>query len=208
MLADAVHAVEEFGTRLIRIAAFAGNMAKGTFAIPASSKGTARGKVINGSVAACLSLLGVWGACARAAILAVGARIARPIAAIETLNGSAQGGDGHAVVRAQEKYGTRSVTRTLTRKRDRRGAGGLLEQRISEARPMPSGLGFLPASRVAINESASAVVNLGLPAAYASQAYQDRYYVEVNIDDKSDAALASIKSFMLQILSDTSAAAL
>jgi hypothetical protein len=102
MLADTVHAVEELGTGLIRIAALAANMAKGAFAIPAPCKGAAGGKAIVGGVAASLPLPGVWRAGACAAVLAIGTRVARANPAIETLNRSAQGGDGHAVVGAHK----------------------------------------------------------------------------------------------------------
>lgn len=53
------------------------------------------------------------------------------------------------------------------------------------------------------NPSASppnAVIDLGLATAYAAKAITDRYYIEVSIDDRSDAAKVYIKTFTLQIL--------
>lgn len=46
----------------------------------------------------------------------------------------------------------------------------------------------------------NAVVDLGLPAAYQAFAFTDHYYVEVNIGDRSDAALVYVKTFALQII--------
>jgi len=59
----------------------------------------------------------------------------------------------------------------------------------------------LPVSRIGINEDSTAVVDMGLTTAYASKAHSGRYYIEVSIDEKSDAALASLKAFTLTILS-------
>ena len=50
------------------------------------------------------------------------------------------------------------------------------------------------------NKTPNAVVDLGLPAAYAAKAYTGQYYIEVSIDDRSDAALVYLKTFTLQIL--------
>ncbi len=64
----------------------------------------------------------------------------------------------------------------------------------------------LPVSRMAINTlpdgNVNAVVDMGLPNAYAAEAYVDKgqYLIEVSIDDRSDAALAYIKTFTLEIL--------
>ena len=65
----------------------------------------------------------------------------------------------------------------------------------------------LPVSRIGINEPSSAVVDMGLPTAYRSIAYLGQYYIEVGIDDHSDAALVSIKSFMIEILNRNASAA-
>jgi hypothetical protein len=68
----------------------------------------------------------------------------------------------------------------------------------------------LPVSRVVIstmpdpaNPSATipnAVVDMGLPTAYQAKAFSGQYYIEVSIDDRSDAALVYVKTFTLQIL--------
>jgi hypothetical protein len=58
---------------------------------------------------------------------------------------------------------------------------------------------YLPVSRVAIAGLDSAVVDTGLLTAYSGTAFVDRYYIEVSIDDRSDAALASVKEFVLAI---------
>jgi hypothetical protein len=62
----------------------------------------------------------------------------------------------------------------------------------------------LPVSRIGINEPLTAVVDMGLSTAYASIAHTGQYYIEVNIDDRSDAALVSIKAVMLSILNSNS----
>ena len=64
----------------------------------------------------------------------------------------------------------------------------------------------LPVSRVTIQDP-NAVVDMGLPTAYASKAYLGQYYIEVSVDDRSDAALVSIESFTLEILSRNAALA-
>ena len=46
----------------------------------------------------------------------------------------------------------------------------------------------------------SAVVDLGLQTAYRAFAFTGKYYIEVNIDDRSDAALVYVKTFTLQVL--------
>ena len=68
----------------------------------------------------------------------------------------------------------------------------------------------LPVSRLEINKIpdktnkaatiTNAVVDMGLPAAYKAIAFVDQYYIEVNIDDRSDAALVYVKTFTLLIL--------
>lgn len=59
---------------------------------------------------------------------------------------------------------------------------------------------YLPASLQAVPGRDSAVVDMGLPTAYAAHAYRDRFYIELNIDQKSDAALTAIQQFVNQIL--------
>jgi len=46
----------------------------------------------------------------------------------------------------------------------------------------------------------NAVVDMGLQTAYRAFAFVDKYYIEVNIDDRSDAALVYVKTFTLQVL--------
>ena len=68
----------------------------------------------------------------------------------------------------------------------------------------------LPISRLAIStipdptnptaQIPNAVVDMGLPTAYKAIAFVDQYYIEVSIDDHSDAALVFVKTFTLQIL--------
>jgi hypothetical protein len=68
----------------------------------------------------------------------------------------------------------------------------------------------LPVSRLEINKIpdptnpsqtvVNAVVDMGLPTAYKAIAFVEQYYIEVNIDDRSDAALVYIKTFTLLIL--------
>jgi hypothetical protein len=68
----------------------------------------------------------------------------------------------------------------------------------------------LPPSRIEIsripdpaNPSATipnAVVDLTLATAYKANAFVDQFYIEVSIDDRSDAALVYVKTFTLQIL--------
>jgi hypothetical protein len=68
----------------------------------------------------------------------------------------------------------------------------------------------LPVSRIEINkipdpsdpsaQIANAVIDMGLAASYLAIAYDDRFYIEVNIDDRSDAALVYVKTFALKIL--------
>ncbi len=68
----------------------------------------------------------------------------------------------------------------------------------------------LPVSRVEISwiqdplnsnaKIANAVVDMGLPTAYRAIAFTGQYYIEVSIDDRSDAALVFVKTFVLQIL--------
>ncbi|MCH5377345.1 MAG: hypothetical protein JJ992_25565, partial [Planctomycetes bacterium] len=63
----------------------------------------------------------------------------------------------------------------------------------------------LPVSRIGINNITdptnpdatipNAVVDMGLATAYRAIAYTGQYYIEVNIDDRSDAALVYVKTF-------------
>lgn len=62
----------------------------------------------------------------------------------------------------------------------------------------------LPAARQPIPGRDNAVVDMGLPTAYAAYAYFDRFYIELLIDEKSDAALTSIEAFMSDILDRSS----
>jgi hypothetical protein len=57
-----------------------------------------------------------------------------------------------------------------------------------------------PAAWQPINGLTNAVVDLGLASAYAAYAYLDRFYIELNISEKDDAALTSIELFMNDIL--------
>lgn len=59
---------------------------------------------------------------------------------------------------------------------------------------------YMPPSRVALTGFDSAVVDTGLATAYAGTAFAGRYYIEVSIDDRSDAALASVQAFLRAIL--------
>lgn len=68
----------------------------------------------------------------------------------------------------------------------------------------------LPVSRIVINSETdeanpsvkidNAVVDMGLATAYKAIAYTGPYYIEVNIDDRSDAALVFVRTFTLLIL--------
>ncbi len=68
----------------------------------------------------------------------------------------------------------------------------------------------LPVARAEINtisdpsdpsaQIANAVIDLGLAAAYHAIAYTGRFFIEVSIDDRSDAALASVKAFTLELV--------
>lgn len=58
----------------------------------------------------------------------------------------------------------------------------------------------LPTSRVQIDGNGNAVVDMGLATVYQAKAYAGRFYIEVSIDDHSDAALDSVRRFTLAIL--------
>jgi hypothetical protein len=62
----------------------------------------------------------------------------------------------------------------------------------------------LPVSRQAIDGRDNAVVDMGLISAYDALAYLDRFYIELNISEKSQAALTSIELFMNDILNRNS----
>jgi len=62
----------------------------------------------------------------------------------------------------------------------------------------------LPASSVAISGHDNAVVDMGLSTAYAAFAYLDRFYIELNISEKSDAARYWLELFMSDILNRNS----
>jgi hypothetical protein len=64
----------------------------------------------------------------------------------------------------------------------------------------------LPAARTEISYTsetdpagrrANAVVNLGLMSIYAADAFSNRYYIEILVDAKTDAALADVTAFAL-----------
>jgi hypothetical protein len=57
----------------------------------------------------------------------------------------------------------------------------------------------LPVSRIEINGS-SAVVDMSFPTAYSAKAYVSRYYIEVSIDERSDAALDAVERFTVAIM--------
>jgi hypothetical protein len=62
----------------------------------------------------------------------------------------------------------------------------------------------LPVSRLALNTlpdgTVNAVVDMGQSSSYQAEAVVDQYVIEANIDDRSDAALAYIKTFTMEIL--------
>ena len=58
----------------------------------------------------------------------------------------------------------------------------------------------LPLSRVTIGTYAYAVVDMGLPTAYKANAAANKFYIEVSIDERSDAALDYVKRFTLAII--------
>jgi len=68
---------------------------------------------------------------------------------------------------------------------------------------------YLPTSRLEISHTdpndpggrqPNAAVDMGLPSAYMAYAITGQYYIEVSIDDRSDAALVYVKTFTLQVL--------
>jgi hypothetical protein len=58
----------------------------------------------------------------------------------------------------------------------------------------------LPISSAQIGNLPNAVVDLGLPAAYAAEAYAGQYCIEVSIDDRSDSALDTVQRFVVATL--------
>ena len=58
----------------------------------------------------------------------------------------------------------------------------------------------LPISRVQIDNLPNAVVDVSQATAYAAKAYAGQYYIEVSIDNRSDAALNDVQRFVLAIL--------
>ncbi len=58
----------------------------------------------------------------------------------------------------------------------------------------------LPVSRAPIGSLSNAVVDIGLPVAYAAEAYAGQYCIEASIDDRSDSALDAIQRFILATL--------
>ena len=59
---------------------------------------------------------------------------------------------------------------------------------------------YLPQSRSTIQGRANTALDLGLPPAYRSFAFLSRYYIEIAIDDRCDAALTSIQAFTIRVL--------
>ena len=57
----------------------------------------------------------------------------------------------------------------------------------------------LPASREDLFGLPNATADMGLPTAYAIYAYRDRFFIELNIYEKSDAALTSLELFLSDI---------
>jgi hypothetical protein len=57
----------------------------------------------------------------------------------------------------------------------------------------------LPASREDFFALADAAFDTGLPDAYAAYHYVDRFYIEINIDEKSDSAMTTIAIFIERI---------
>jgi hypothetical protein len=58
----------------------------------------------------------------------------------------------------------------------------------------------LPVSRAQINNLPNAVVDTGLPNAYAAEAVVGQYYIEVSIDDQTAAALDDVQRFVVAIM--------
>jgi len=58
----------------------------------------------------------------------------------------------------------------------------------------------LPISSAQIDNLPNAVVDLGLPNAYAAEAYTGPYCIEVSIDDRSDSALDTVQEFVVATL--------
>jgi hypothetical protein len=56
----------------------------------------------------------------------------------------------------------------------------------------------LPASRLALGPNA--VLDMGLTVSYVARGWTGPYYVEVSLDDHSDAALVYVRTFVLNIL--------
>ncbi len=68
---------------------------------------------------------------------------------------------------------------------------------------------YLPGSRSEVSYTSesdpggrrpNAIVRLDLQSTYIANAFSNRYYIEINIDAKTDAALADIKAFALEML--------
>lgn len=62
----------------------------------------------------------------------------------------------------------------------------------------------LPVSRIAVpgittTPTQDAAIDMSMPTAYYAEAYSGQYYIEINISDHSDAALAYIKTFTLEV---------
>ncbi len=64
----------------------------------------------------------------------------------------------------------------------------------------------LPVSRIPVpgitpSPTQDAAIDTSLATAYYAEAYSGEYYIEINIDDHSDAALAYVKTFTLEVFS-------
>jgi hypothetical protein len=58
----------------------------------------------------------------------------------------------------------------------------------------------LPAAREPVADHENMVLDLGLSTSYAVRAYQDVFYIELSIDEKSDPAKQSLRLFAIQVL--------
>jgi len=58
-----------------------------------------------------------------------------------------------------------------------------------------------PISHMQIGDSPNAIVDVGLATAYTAKAYEGQYYIEVAIDERSDAALDYVQRFTVVTMS-------
>jgi hypothetical protein len=59
----------------------------------------------------------------------------------------------------------------------------------------------LPVSRVQIDNLANTAVDTTLPTAYFAEAFAGQYYIEISVDDRSDAALTDLERFVRATMS-------